>query len=113
MKYYLLPFWVEHWIHERSPGQEVVLQVVSDLPPPRELEGLHRGVLYVHVGVHAVPNQGLDDSVLGSSEVIIGPELETEDQGNDEECKNNFEVWMSWLRPNAYRCSTKAELTQW
>ena len=47
-----------------------MLQVVRDPAPPGQLERLHGGVLYVHVGVHPVPHQGLYDGVLQESHHI-------------------------------------------
>ena len=42
---------------------------------PWKLECLDGGVLDVDVGVHSVPNEGLDDGVLRGSEEVVGPKL--------------------------------------
>ena len=48
----------------------------SRLSPVRQPQRLHGGVLDVHEGVDPVPDQGLDQGVLGGLEVVVGPELE-------------------------------------
>ena len=53
-----------------------MLQVVGDLPPPGQLQSLHRRVLDVHVRVNTVPDQGLDEGVLGRVEEVVRVELE-------------------------------------
>ena len=52
-----------------------MFQVVRDLPPPGQPQGLHGRVLHVHVGVHAVVHQLLHDGVVGGAEVVVRPEL--------------------------------------
>ncbi len=95
MNLYLLVLWVEDGIHKRSSGEEVVLQIVGDLnrkpyffkkicflsnrktclSPVWQPERLHGGVLDVHEGIDPVPDEGLDEGVLGCLEVVVGPEL--------------------------------------
>ena len=73
---YLLVIRKEHGIHEGCSGQEIVLQIVGDMSPPRQPQGFHRRVLHVHEGVHAVAHQSLHYGVLRSLEVVVTPKLQ-------------------------------------
>ena len=42
---------------------------------PWQFERLDGGVLDVDVGVHSVPDEGLDDGVLRGAEEVVGPKL--------------------------------------
>ena len=70
-----MPFGEECGVHEWGPRQEVVLQIVGNLSPPRQLKSFNRSILDVHVSIDPVVNQSLDKGILRSFVEVIRPKL--------------------------------------